>query len=230
MQLLLLFYFLLLHSIKDHISIISGQEEIKNMRHLIISVILFILFTGCTSTQDKSLKAPFEHFLIAFEQDGTILPIENHQVNLRKAPFAVLVYFTAPDSLYIHASTERKTFDLAAGGSTVSELPGFEAGEIQENLFNSEKTLHLSETAPSFWKYTSKTEHNFSEIKNETNVIVCRRTIDTVTDHGRGDMVTPLEKISSGTVFLSMIKMEWNEDYSKRIEKKRQYFILSFNQ
>ncbi len=200
------------------------------MRHLIISVILLILCTGCSSTPEKSTKAPFEHFLIAFEQDGTILPIENHQVNLRRAPFVILVYFTAPDSLYVHASTERKTFDLAAGGSPVSELPGFKAEEIQENLFNSEKTLHLSETAPSFWKYTSETEHNFTEIKNETNVIVCRRTISSMTDHGRGDMVTPLEKIAPGTVFLSMIKMEWNEDYSKRIEKKRQYFILSFNQ
>ena len=200
------------------------------MRHLIISAILITLFTGCSSTQEGATKAPFEHFLIAFEQDGTILPIENHQVNLQRAPFDILVYFATADSLFIHASTERKTFDLTAGGSPVSELPGFTEGEIQENLFNSEKTLNLSENSPSFWKYTSETEHNFTSIKNEKNVFVCRRIITSLTEQGKENKVTPIEKISPGTIFLSMIKMEWNEDYSKRIEKKRQYFILSFNQ
>ena len=201
------------------------------MRHLIISaLILLSLSAGCSSTEERTSRAPFEHFLVAFEQEGTILPVENHQVNLKRAPFAILVYFTEADSLYVHSSRSRTTFDLTAGGSPVAQLPGFKESEIQENLFNSEKTLYLSEKAPAFWKYTSEREHNFSSVKNENNVFVCRRDITSLTEQGNEGTATPLEKISPGTFFLSMIKMEWNEDYSKRIEKKRQYFILSFTQ
>lgn len=178
----------------------------------------------------KKFESPFEHFLIAFEQDGAILPIENHQVKLRKSPFAILVYFTGADSLFVHADAARKTFDLAAGGSTVAELPGFQESEIPENLYNKDETLFLSSVSPGFWKYTSEKEHNFSTVKQENNVIVCRRIITSLTEFDQDNKNTPIKKINFENIFLSMIKMEWNEDYSKRIELKRQYFILSFTQ
>ncbi len=198
------------------------------MRKNILLLITALIFFGCSSTETKNARPPFEHFLIAFEQDGAILPVENHQVKLRRAPFAIIIYFTGTDSIFVHASPERKTLDLTAEGKPLSELPGFSESEIPENLYNRDETLFLSEKSPGFWKYTSEREHNFTSVKQENNVIVCRRIITSLTDHDADDRVTPLEKTGLENIFLSTIKMEWNEDYSKKIELKRRYFILSF--
>jgi len=197
-------------------------------RYIIALTTALLFIAGCAGGNKKKTVPSFQYFEISFEQDGAIVPIESHQVILQKKPFSIIVRFVNPDSIFLNASFERQTQDELLAGKTDDEMPGFRGNGITEELFNKNDILNISKTNFSFWYYNSEDDHRFNEIVRQPDMLICKRNIAKIGDIDNSREPLAVEKIREKTIYLSVMKMEWSDDYSKRIEKKRDYYILQF--
>lgn len=147
-------------------------------------------------------------FSVAVEQDGRRVEIVDHEVILKKAPFALIITFSGPDTIMVNASEYPDSFELAATGSPLNELPGFTSlffAPYTEGAFNADKVLLLSKTAPQYWFYNTPTFHRFDGIENVNGRLACRRTIAALYLEEERQTV-PIEKFSGDTLYFVFVK------------------------
>ena len=200
------------------------------MKNALIYLILpcYILIAGCSSGKNTKDAPPFEHFQISFEQDGMPVPVINRTVQLKKSPFSIIVRFPVPDGIFINTSFDSETLDEILLGLPLQEIQGFQGNSINEELYNRDEALIVSKSSPGFWHYTGDNEHNFSSVTEQNGIITCTRNISRIYDPDTMESPLPVEKIKENEIYISIMKMEWTDDYSKRIEKKRDYYTVRF--
>ena len=200
------------------------------MKRLICYIALLIItVSGCAGTGNLLLNAPVQHFMISIEQDGAAVDIVNNRAYLEKKPFAIVVTMANPDSVFVSASISPKSFESACSGMRVDEISGFSEEGITEELFNREQVLVLSDHSPNFWQYTNENEHRFSEVSSEQGAIRCKRVISYIQDLDSKREKMQLSDFKGRHLYLVFMKLEWNKDYSKKIEKKRVCLELVFS-
>jgi len=198
----------------------------KKVFSLLITILLFA--SGCSKPINNIIDPGFQHFKIAFEQNGLTRDIENNTVELDRTPFTIIVYFTGPDSIFINASFESTSWDLLRDGAPADKINGFSGTDITEGLFNKNETLAISSNSPGFWYYSNENEHRFSKVIDRPGVLICRRRISKIINMDSSSEPVDLSQINEQEIYLAIMKMEWNEYYSKRIEKKREYIKVIF--
>lgn len=147
-------------------------------------------------------------FSVAVEQGGRRVEIVDHEVILRKAPFALIVTFSGPDTIMVNASQYPASFELAATGRPLNELPCFNAlffSPYIEGAFNEDKVLLLSKTAPQYWFYNTPTFHRFDGVENVNGKLACRRTIAALYLEEERRTV-PIEKFQGDTLYFVFVK------------------------
>ncbi|HOW80925.1 MAG TPA: hypothetical protein PK573_00060 [Spirochaetota bacterium] len=199
------------------------------MKHfLVIPIMLLLAGAACSGGKIKSGDPGFRHFKIAFEQDGVIRDAENNVVKLRKKPFTVIVSFAESDGLFVSASLKADSYLAAINGEKLEDIAGFSGPGLEEELFNKDETLALSATIPNYWNYTSDSDHRFSEIIVKPDVLLCRRNVSrlNLVDYRKK---TDLVDLKETEIYLVFMKIEWNKDFSRKIEIKRECVKLEFS-
>ena len=121
-----------------------------------------------------------------------------------------------------------ETFNNAKEGLPLNELSGFKNTGIAEELFNKDSVIYISFDSPNFWYYADDTDHRFNSVLKSENGYICTRDISGIVDlDGTGEKIDMI-KIKQNEIFLVIIKSEWNEDYTKMIEKSRKVIKLKF--
>jgi hypothetical protein len=192
---------------------------------IIISAI--ILCYGCSA--DKNIKKEaMDKIDVSIEQDGNIISIIDNTAEIRRTKFSITFRFVQPDSILINASFNPETFNNASEGLQLSELSGFKNTGIAEELFNRETALYISFDSPNFWYYTDDSDHRFNNVLKSENGFLCTREISGIVDlDGTGDRID-INRLKQKEIFLVIIKSEWNEDYTRMIEKSRKMIRLKF--
>ncbi|MCP4133953.1 MAG: hypothetical protein GY754_23485 [bacterium] len=197
--------------------------------------LLILLFTttycsGCFKRNGTTVKRGFLHFKVSIEQDGLTKDIENNEVELLKKPFSIVIHFPEPDSVFVNASFEPGSFMAAFEGKKVEEVVGFEGKGMAEELFNKEETLMLSNSSPNFWQYASANEHRFSDVITKEGVYICKRNVSHIINVDNDNEKITVSNLKGNALYLVIMKMEWNEDYTQKIEKKREFIKISFKE
>lgn len=196
--------------------------------HKLLAIILSLTLAGCSSAtiiEDASLN----DIDISILQNNEIIEPENNIYSLRRAPFSIRLTFKQPDGLLIHASFNDRTYIKAESSSPLNELPGFSNTSISEELFNRESVIHVSETAPGYWYYTDGTDHRFNSVVADNRGFVCTREVTGIIDIDSSKEITNLSSIDGDTLYIVIMKTDWNQDYTRRIELNRKYFKIRFN-
>jgi len=108
-------------------------------------------------------------FSVRFVQDGQQVPLaENNTVNLKKKPFQIQVSHILDEGVLIGATFDQDLYRSAIGEADL-EVPWFGDTGMADDMFNDEKSLMISDEAPSYWFYTSKEEHRFDHDPQESN-------------------------------------------------------------
>jgi hypothetical protein len=198
------------------------------MRRLAAILIFIIILTGCAS---KTVIEDTNHGTIDLKviQNGETAEIQDNTVQLRRAPFSFLFNFSQPDGFLIHASTDNTTYTKAEAGFPLSELPGFSNTSISEELFNSKSQMYLSEDSPSYWYYTDETDHRFNSVTESPEGYRCIREISSIIDISTGKNILLNGREKSDTVYIVIIRADWNRDYTERIELNRKLLKITFN-
>jgi len=200
----------------------------KNSIRIILLSVFFLISCG-GKIRDNISKPPFNEFQVIIEQNNTIKDInENSEVFIDKAPFWIIIKFSSPDGIFVNASEKSLSYDEAAIGADINRIPGFEGAGIAEELFNRDESLVLSDNAPNYWHYAGSDEHRFSDVRFESGVYTCRRKISHLVDIDDGRETVDIGAYQGDMVYLVFMKIQWSQDFSRKIEKKREFFKLIF--
>lgn len=200
------------------------------MKSICLAILLVGVMVLCECKTVEKKKVGFKHFKIDFVQDGSIIPANNHEVKLKRNSFAIVVSFSVADSVFVNASFKSDAYDAALLQTELEKLPGFKGAGIQEELFNKEMVLHMSDDSANYWFYRNESAHRFNEVMIKDGIIACKRQVDYITYEMIDDSKpkVPVSEIKEDTIYFVFIKFEWNEDYSQRIEKKRIVYRVVF--
>ena len=186
-----------------------------------------VLCLSCAS--EKIIKQKVTDTIeIAIEQSGNVIQINDDTAEIRRTNFSIILKFPQPESILINASFKPETFNNAREGLPINELAGFKQTGIPEDLFNRESVIYLSKDSPNFWYYADDSDHRFNSVLKSENGYLCTREISGIVDiDGSGEKID-LIKIKEDIIYLVLIKVEWNESYTKIIEKDRKFLKLKF--
>lgn len=195
-------------------------------KFLLIIMPLIALIAGCGGKDIKDTQPRLVEVFI--EQTGNRINLKDNTAEIRRIPFSFIINFSRPDSLFVSASFSSESFNNAQAGLPLTELIGFRNPGIDEEPFNKQNILNISNNTPNLWYYTDDTDHRFNLIKKHEKGIICQRDILSITDIDSGSQTIELNKLKKDTIYLVIITVDWNEDYTKMIEKSRKLIKLKF--
>lgn len=200
----------------------------KQLIHILaLFVCCIVLLCACFESSKKPAP-PFEHFRISFEQNGLKVPLTNKVASLQKKPFTIVISFLYPDGIFVNASLNNETQRQTIEGVSAEEIRGFSPTQIDE-LFNRDETLFLTDNSAGFWYYAGKNANTFNTAAIENGILECRRNISKINLTDKHNSGFGIEMLQENTIYFSFMKLEWNNDFTQRIEKKRDYYTIRFS-
>ncbi len=121
---------------------------------------LLLIFLCIALTKVNAQAARFQ---VAIYQDGKLLPKDaNNTVRLQKAAFQIQIEHRIDEGVLVGATFDADLFRSAIGEADL-EVSWYENTGMAEGLFNTDKAIIQSDEAPSYWFYSSKSEHRFDK-------------------------------------------------------------------
>lgn len=165
-------------------------------------------------------------FKVAVEQNGTVVPIEDGVIRLKKAPFNFTFTLTRPTPIQVAASLDPGRFDLARQGAPMHEFMKSGTGAA-EGLFNEHKLLFVGKNHTNYWYYDSDEDNRFDLVKHTEGSISCRRTIESLFLTDEGKRVVPIADFDARRLYLVFVNIDPSNGY---VEIQRECIIIEFIQ
>lgn len=195
---------------------------------MVVCIVVYQIAVCASSQQVSPRLSAGRYFEVGIEQNGKLLPIENHQVTLQRAPFSLIFYFPQQEGILVNASFTPESFDPARTGQPFNEIPGFSDLGMAEEAFNPRAMLMITSQAPHFWYYAHGAEHRFNEVNERNGLLVCRRIVANVMYRDVTKEIISIRDIPENTLYLVFMKTVWAKDYSQQIEQQREYLKITF--
>ena len=210
------------------------------MKLVIPAIAVFLILSGCMFTRNIE-ENKFSHFEILIEQDGVVKEIVDNEVVLLRKPFAFVVKFSGPDSVYVNAGFNSCLFNELLEGKAPQKNTEINPSGIDEEFFNKDETLIVSNGLHNFWQYKNDEENRFDKVEKKGEIYFCRRTVSNLIilpdskDENTDSIIKPknripISEIKDNRLYIIAIKQEWNEDYTSKIEKMRVCFKIFFKE
>lgn len=201
------------------------------MKYSLSSIFCVILGLGIASPafgQTEVLPNIPKYFAVGFEQNGQLIPIEEHQIILQKKPFSIIIYFKQPDSVLVNASFAPGSFEQARSGIPLQKIAGFSDLGMAEEPFNPKTLLMISAQAPHYWYYEHEANHRFNDIRIKNGMLICQRIVGQIMYRDTTRKMIALRDIREDVLYLVFMRTEWTKDFRQQHEKQREYVKVIF--
>jgi len=169
-----------------------------------------------------------DYFAVAFEQNGHLIPITDHQVVLEKKSFSIVLYFKQPDSVLLNASFSADSYNQARRGTPFGEIDGFADLGMAEEPFNPKTLLMISDHAPHYWYYDHAANHRFNDVQSKNGIFICRRIVGQVMYRDTNREVVSIKNMSEDTLYLVFAHTQWTQNFQQQIEQQREFVTVIF--
>jgi hypothetical protein len=144
-----------------------------------ITTLFFLLFVyGCATAQQKKI-------VIRIIQDESLLLSDFQDViTLKKKPFKFQVSLKNVEGVFVFASSRDSVYRFTETGP-IRDFKYLPLLQLEEDAFNQNKELNLSETGWSYWFYKPGADwHPFARkiVKLDSSTIVCTKAIKQLND------------------------------------------------
>ncbi len=190
-------------------------------------IALMLIFFSCSPGSIRN-KSSFEFFRVGIEQDGMEKDIENTEVLLYKKPFTLIISFNGPDGIFVNASVDPQSYNLARDGVDLARIKSFDETVVAEESLDNDEVLIISKTSSNFLYYENENDHQFDIITAASGILQCRKKISTLINLDVAKKKLNIAEIKDDAIYLVFMKLDWNENFSKKIEKKRYCLKIIF--
>lgn len=197
------------------------------LKKLLAAPLLAITIFSCTSGQFTE-KAP-AFIDVYLEQDGKIINFVDDTATVKPGQFRFVFNFSEPDSVFLNASFMPDSYNMAWSGYLIDEIPGFRNTGVTEEQLNAEYSISVSTDSPNYWYYTNDTDNRFDSVTKNDFGYSCRRTVSCIIDLDRNGQKTEVSKINGSILYLVIVKAEWNDNFTGRIEHARRSLKIIFS-
>ncbi len=146
-----------------------------------VRVIFFIFFAFVYI----NVVAQEKKIIIRLLQDESLMLSDFQDViRIKKKPFKFQISLKNMDGLYVFASMRDSVYRFNEK-DTIRDFKYLRLLQLEEDKFNVNKFMNLSETGWSYWFYNSAAEwHPFSKkiIKMDSSTVICTKSIKQVKD------------------------------------------------
>jgi hypothetical protein len=202
-----------------------------NHRHALAVAALIItaaLLLGCEPMTSQAQPEPV-YFTMGVEQDGQRIPVRDHTVRIRRAPFRLVFYFEEMGSMLVDASLQPDTVRALQQGANVNSLfpPG---ASVAEELQNPERSLYIGGPGYHNWLYLGPRTHRFDPNavhKLGARGFICRRTVEKLVDAQAGKVI-PLNEVQADRLYLGFVQTQRVPGSANRSELQRDWLIVEF--
>lgn len=187
------------------------------------------LFAGCTeneSSKNKNATAnKSKYFSVAIMQDGKFIPVINHSVKIRRAPFKIVLNLAeGNDGVLVNASFSPDSYKAAKSGKPFGQILGFTDTGLADHTFNKNESVIINDMAPNYWYYNNAEDHRFNNVIKRWNFILCERNIS---QFYYNNIFVPVNKFTGTSLYLVFAKGDYDKEY-KFIEKQREFLRIRF--
>ncbi|PIE33501.1 hypothetical protein CSA56_11280 [candidate division KSB3 bacterium] len=168
------------------------------------------------------------YFAVAFEQNGRLIPISNHQVVLEKKSFSIVLYFKQPENVLVNASFTADSYNQARSGASFDNIKGFSDLGMAEEPFNPNTLLMLSNYAPHYWYYENNANHRFNDVKSKNGILICRRIVGQIMYRDTNRKHVSIKDMTETTLYLVFMRTQWTQGFRQQIEKQREFIKVIF--
>jgi len=144
------------------------------VRH--ISIIIAIL--GLIASPNHQAQAQSREFYII--QNKVVTPIKNHQVVLKKEPFALYIKLKDMDYVHINISIDSNNLDSMLNGIPFEDLYCFRPGSgMADYRYNKMRSLLINESDNSYWGLNAKSsQSDFNSHIVVGKWVICERIVE----------------------------------------------------
>ena len=200
-------------------SVINNMNFLKRKMMVFLAIISLLI--------NASFVTYPSHFFMAYVvQDGVRLPIDEHVVKVKRAPFKIVVDLPNKQGVFVNLSYNKATFNRALRNDELINLPGFEETAIYEMWNNLDKNLLLAEKQPMYWFTESKSKSRFSNYEIINDRYICEREVNhiyDIDDHVRKEL-----SAMNDPVYLTFLKFNELGDNYRYKEVMRHEFKIEW--
>jgi hypothetical protein len=149
--------------------------DVKQFKFWFFLGVLVCCGVGIQGTTSRVTGHHFKAYII---QNGIQLPIEQHVVKLKRAPFQIVVDMPDKEGVFISASFNSGTYKQALKNVSSSKLNSFSEVAIYELWKNPNNELFVEGTHPQFWFIDSPSKSRFNSYEKVNGRYICNRSVD----------------------------------------------------
>jgi hypothetical protein len=141
-------------------------------------IFLLLLFSADSIAQQKKIVVRI------IQEESVLLGDFQDVITLKKKPFKFQILLKNVDGVFVFASSRDSVYRFTETGP-IRDFKYLPLLQLEEDAFNQNKELNLSETGWSYWFYKPNAEwHPFARkiFKLDSNTIVCTKSIKQLND------------------------------------------------
>jgi hypothetical protein len=200
--------------------------------HKLICVLAPILLVGCL--EDKEIRPATSarsvtdltnpHFALAVQQGGKKIPIRDHTVVLRRAPFDVLIALPAPGGVFVNASRKPDLARHAAQNPRIDDRMPLEAYSEEPS-----RILTLAPKGFAYWYYMAPGISKFTDVRivghpSMGRTWVCKKSLGAFRDSNSSPR--KMSQIDADSIYLVFVKGQWRDQ--RRVAQAHEWLRVVF--
>lgn len=148
---------------------------------------------------------------VSIVQDGQKVSDKFGRYQLQRSPFTFQIKSNGVAGFLIGATGDEDVYQ-AALGNIDHEVAWFENTGMADEQFNSQKTLTLSNDAPSYWYFASSKDHRFDyNAKGNAKSWIANRTVDKIEILESNKLIAVRDLTQP--IYIIFYQAEYDEDY-----------------
>ena len=184
------------------------------------------LLTGCPNGPTGGVaRLTTRDFVVAIEQDGKRVALNDHAARLVRRPFTVILVLPRWAGVMVNASHRSDMAAAVRAGSPVSTVLPLPKRGLPEDLANPRQCIFVTEKGFNYWYYLGQTKSSFDEVVQAPREFVCKRVIARFAADNDSPAV-PLADLPQRDLYLTFVATTWSG--GRRVETSAEYVKLTF--
>ena len=181
---------------------------------------------GANGSPDAAAKLTTRDFVVAIEQDGKRVMLNDHAARLARRPFTVILVLPRWGGVMVNASHKGDLGGAVRAAAPVSTVLPLPKRGLSEELANPRQCVFITETGYNYWYYLGKTKSSFDQVIAAPREFVCKRVIARFAADNDSP-AAPLADLPHRDLYLTFVATAWSD--GRRVETSAEYVKLTFD-